>query len=102
MHGRELIPHPVLGKSLTLESLAAAADVHPRLVECFVAYGLVEPLGSAAEAPQFDTRAVRRLRVICRLRADLGINLPGIGVVLDLLDRLEAARRDSTRAAESR
>jgi MerR family transcriptional regulator/heat shock protein HspR len=36
----------------------------------------------------FDPKAVKRIRVINRLRCDLGINLAGIAVILELLDRL--------------
>jgi hypothetical protein len=37
-----------------------------------------------------SVRAVVRLRKAIRLRRDLGVNLAAAGIVLDLLDRLEA------------
>ena len=93
MPGQQLMLHPTVDECLSLEALAAAADLHPDLVEQFVAYGLLEPVGVADRVPWFDVKTVRRLRTICRLRADLGINLPGIAVVLDLLERIEALHR---------
>ncbi len=36
----------------------------------------------------YDHAAIRRIRVIRALAEDLGVNLPGIGVVLHLLDQL--------------
>jgi DNA-binding transcriptional MerR regulator len=75
---------------LTLEMLAAAAEIHPGLVEQFVAYGLLEPVEWAGPASFFDAAAVARLRIILRLRRDTGVNLAGIGMILDLLDRLRA------------
>ncbi len=94
MPAHELMLHPTLAQRLTLEALAAAVDLHPDLVERFVAYGLLEPLRSEERIRWFDVEAVRRLRTIRRLREDLGINLPGIAAVLDLLERLKAVQRE--------
>ena len=63
-------------QQLTLETLAAHAGFHPALVERFV-----------------DVSAVPRLRTIGRLRESLGINLAGIAVIVDLLDRFCALQR---------
>ena len=73
---------------LELEELASAAGVHPDLVVQFVEYGLLEPEAGADPRPLFPVSAVIRLRRIVRLRSDLGVNLAGIAVILDLLDRL--------------
>jgi len=94
MPGNAMIRRPAAGEHLTLEALAGAANLHPQLVQHFVAYGLIEPLSSERELPCFDASAVLRLRKIRRLRGDLGINLPGIAAVLDLLDRIEALQRE--------
>ena len=104
MPGHQLILHPMLGQRLTLQALAAAADMHPRLVEQFVAYGLLEPVSAeepgpagrpAGRARPASTPArAPRLRKIRRLREDLGINLAGVAVALDLLERIEALQRE--------
>jgi DNA-binding transcriptional MerR regulator len=94
MPGTELMPHPNAGRRLTLEALADAAGCHPGLVEQFIAYGLFGPVGEEGRAVWFDVRAVRRLRTIRRLREDLGINLPGVAAVLDLLERVDALQRE--------
>ena len=39
--------------------------------------------------PLYDRAALRRARVIRSLLEELGVNLPGIGIILNLLDRLE-------------
>jgi DNA-binding transcriptional MerR regulator len=94
MSGRELMTHPAAQGRLTLEALAKAAGLHPELVERFVAYGLLEPITVEERVVWFDLIAVRRLRTIRRLREDLGINLPGVAVVLDLLGRIESLQRE--------
>ena len=80
---------------LTLEMLAATAEIHPGLVERFVAYGLLEPVEWAGPLLLFDEAAVPRLQMILRLRRDTGVNLAGIGMILDLLERLRALEREN-------
>jgi len=94
MSRQELIRQLVTGQRLPLDALATAANLHVGLVERFVAYGLVEPDGTEGGNPWFDAKAVRRLQTIQRLRNDLGINLQGIAVALDLLERIEALQRE--------
>ena len=82
-------------QQLTLETLAAQAGMHPALVERFVEFGLIEPVEWAGTTPLFDASAIPRLHMIGRLRESLGINLAGIGVILNLLDRLCALQREN-------
>jgi len=84
----------VESEQLTLESLAACAGVHPALITYFVEYGLLEPITRTGTQWLFDTACIARLRTIERLRRDLGANLPGIAVILDLLDRLTLLQRE--------
>jgi DNA-binding transcriptional MerR regulator len=86
--------HPAAGQRLTREALAAEVGLHPDLVERFIAYGLLSPVPGEQGARRFDVKEVRRLRAVCRLRNDLGVNLPGIAVILDLLERIEALKRE--------
>jgi hypothetical protein len=74
---------------------AATAEIHPGPVERFVAYGLLEPVEWIGPALLFDSAAVPRLHMILRLRRDTGVNLAGIGMILDLLDRLHTLERDN-------
>lgn len=80
---------------LTLDDLALHGDVHPALVERFVEFGLIVPIERNDRELLFDPSAVSRLRTIVRLRRNLGINLAGVSVVLDLIDKLCAAQREN-------
>jgi hypothetical protein len=91
MPGHELILHPLRPRCISLRVLADAADMHPDLVGQFVTYGLLEPVSQEPNSSWFDAGDVLRLRMIGRLRNELGINLPGVAVVLDLLKRMEIA-----------
>ena len=79
---------------LTLGELAQAAGMHPDLVESFVDFGLLAPVERHGSSPLFDTSAVLRARAIQRLRRDLGVNLSGVAVILDLTERLRAAQQE--------
>jgi MerR family transcriptional regulator, heat shock protein HspR len=82
-------------KELTLEALASSADLHPAHVRRFVEYGLLEPIEVIGTNMIFETSAILRLRMIERLRCEIGINLNGIAVILDLLDRLRELQYES-------
>ena len=79
---------------LTLDDLARHADVHPALIEQFVEFGLLTPVRLRGES-FFDASALSRLRTVARLRHGLGINLAGISVILDLVDKLCALQREN-------
>ena len=83
--------HPHL---LTLEELAQATGLHPDLVESFVDFGALVPAERNGPRLLFDVAAVLRVRAIQRLRRDLGVNLPGVAVILDLTERLRAAQQE--------
>ena len=81
-------------EQLTLEGLAACAGMPPARIAYFVEYGLIEPKARRGTQWLFDTACIARLRTIERLRRDLGANLAGIAVILDLLDRLNTLQRE--------
>ena len=87
-----LVPRRIHREHLTLEATAAQVGLHPVLVERFVEFGLVEPAERTGAEMRFDPACLPRLVAISRLRADLGVNLHGVAVILDLLDRLASLR----------
>jgi DNA-binding transcriptional MerR regulator len=79
---------------LTLEDLASAAGLHPELVDVFVRYQLVEPTVHTSSCPLFPTSSVERLKRILHLRHEMGVNLAGISVILDLTEQIENLETD--------
>jgi MerR HTH family regulatory protein len=73
---------------LTLQDLADAAALHPKRVEKFLDLGLIEPSAKTCSGPLFSASSVERLQRIVRLRRDLGVNLAGIAVILDMRERI--------------
>jgi chaperone modulatory protein CbpM len=89
-----LVPRRIPREHLTLEAAAARAGLHPVLVERFVEFGLVEPAERTGAEIRLDAASLPRLVAISRLRTDLGVNLHGVAVILDLVDRLAALQRE--------
>ena len=82
-------------QQLSLEALAERTGMHPALVERFVECGLIEPVGWEGARVDFDASALPRLRLVGRLRESLSINVAGIEVILNLLDRFCALQREN-------
>ena len=73
---------------VTAAELARLARLHPEMVDKLVDWGLIDPVKWEPKI-LFAETTVPRIWRIMRLRRDLGINWSGIGVVLDLLDKIE-------------
>ncbi len=74
----------------TLSEVAYRAGLHPELIDRFMRLGLIEFSGSTAEGEHlFDPEVIPLIRRILRLRNELGVNYAGIGVILELMTRLE-------------
>lgn len=59
--------------------------------------GLIEAEGRAAARWRFAPQAARRARAAVRLQRDLGLNLAGAALALDLLDELRCLRAELDR-----
>lgn len=84
---------------LSLDSFAARAGVHPELIRRFVALGLLPATPDAAGQLWFVSADLPLVARIRRLHADLALNYAGLGLVLDLLERihqLESATAPAT------
>lgn len=84
---------------LHIEAFARRCGLHPDTVHKFVALGLLPCDPDARGELWFEPSAVALVARIQRLRVGLGLNYAAIGLVLDLLDRieeLESASRSRT------
>jgi DNA-binding transcriptional MerR regulator len=74
---------------LSLDGFARRAGMHPDLVRRYVALGLVDADRDGAGRLWFRTTELRTVARVQRLRAGLSLNYAAIGLVLDLLDRID-------------
>lgn len=82
---------------LPIEELARAAGLHIGLVEQLVEYGVIEPAPGSASPTLFPIAAIDRVRCAVRLRRDLGVNLAGAAVIVEMRERLRSLRAELER-----
>lgn len=82
------------GAEVGLRELCRCCNVTGEAIVEMVAEGVVEPQeGTGPQNWRFSGRAVVRVQTAVRLQRDLGVNLPGAALALDLLEELEELRR---------
>jgi MerR family transcriptional regulator/heat shock protein HspR len=71
---------------------ARLVEAHPQTLRLYERLGLVRPARSRHNIRLYSDRDIGRLRQIRRLTG-VGVNLPGVEMVLELLERMEALRQ---------
>lgn len=87
---------------MELREVAHRCGIHPEMVKRLVSLGLIDyeetrPGGVVL----FRHEVVPTIRRILRLRNELGVNYAGVGVILELMSRIEALEQQ-IRELESR
>ncbi|MCP4288429.1 MAG: MerR family transcriptional regulator [Gammaproteobacteria bacterium] len=77
---------------LTLAELCKACQLPAEQVFDLVDEGVVDPLGRDPSSWRFRGISVRRVRCAQRLEQDLGVNVAGAALALELLEELERLR----------
>ena len=78
--------------SLTLGQLCRACGAHADWIISLVEESIIEPQGKEMRLWRFSGASLVRVRSVLRLQRDLGINLAGIALALDLMEELERLR----------
>ena len=68
--------------------VAEKFGVHPQTLRLYEREGLIRPPRSSGNTRLYDRETVERLEIILTLTRDLGVNLAGVEVILDLRARL--------------
>jgi len=77
---------------LSLIELSRACAVHAEFIVELVDEGVLIPQGREPHRWRFSGTHLRRATVALRLQRDLGINLAGAALALQLLDEVDALR----------
>lgn len=78
--------------AFSMREVCRACGADRSFVLELVAEGIIDPLDEADDS-RFSGEALVRARRAHRLMHDLGVNVPGVALALDLLDELERLRR---------
>jgi chaperone modulatory protein CbpM len=76
----------------TLGELSRACGKPAEWILALVEEGVIEPVGADQTHWHFRGHCLRRVRIVQRLQSDLGLNLAGAALALELLEEVEALR----------
>jgi len=93
-HGNILFGE-VLGEGdlISIADLCRSCTVETHTITTLVSEGILEPRGVDVEHWQFSIGSLRRVKTVIHLQRDLGVNLAGAALALDLLDRIAELER---------
>ncbi len=74
--------------------VAHKLKVHPQTLRHYERLGLVRPRRSKGNVRLYSYADVERMEQIQRLVRDLGVNLAGVEVILNLMERLEKLQQE--------
>ncbi|OGL60717.1 MAG: hypothetical protein A3J27_03720 [Candidatus Tectomicrobia bacterium RIFCSPLOWO2_12_FULL_69_37] len=78
----------------TISAIAEMFEIHPQTLRLYEREGLLEPGRSEGRTRLYTENDIERLEVILTLTRDMGVNLAGVEVILDLRRKLvEAVER---------
>ncbi|MBT8072067.1 MAG: hypothetical protein HKP21_08375 [Xanthomonadales bacterium] len=67
--------------------------VKTETITLLVDEGILDPIGDNVERWRFSVGSLRRVKTAVHLQRDLGVNLAGAALALDLLDRIAELER---------
>jgi MerR family transcriptional regulator, heat shock protein HspR len=73
---------------------ARLVEMHPQTLRYYERAGLLKPTRSSGKIRLYSQREIERLRKIARLTNELGVNLAGVEVIIDLTERLDSMQRE--------
>jgi chaperone modulatory protein CbpM len=76
----------------TLGELSRACGKPAEWILALVEEGVIEPVGADQTHWHFRGHCLRRVRIVQRLQSDLGVNLAGAALALELLEEVETLR----------
>lgn len=85
---------PTADEPMFVISVAARlVEMHPQTLRYYERAGLVKPKRSRGSIRLYSQHDIERLRKIARLVDDLGVNLAGVEVILNLTEKVEMLQK---------
>ncbi|MBM3795867.1 MAG: MerR family transcriptional regulator [Acidobacteria bacterium] len=73
-----------------ISAVAEEYDVHPQTLRMYEREGLLRPSRSEGNTRLYTDEDLERLEVILKLTRDLGVNLAGVEIILNMRAKMEA------------
>ncbi len=78
---------------ISMADLCRSCMVEVDTVTLLVQEGILDPVGRGDSAWRFTIASLRRVKTAMHLQRDLGVNLAGAALALELLDRIAELER---------
>jgi chaperone modulatory protein CbpM len=78
---------------VSINHLCRSCTIEVETVALLVAEGILDPVGGDVEHWQFTVASLRRVKTAIHLQRDLGVNLAGAALALELMDRITELQR---------
>ncbi len=87
-------------KTYTISAVAELYEIHPQTLRLYEREGLLKPSRSVGNTRLFEDSDLERLEIILSLTRDLGVNLAGVEIILNMREKMDAMQREFERFFE--
>ncbi len=85
---------------LMISAVAERFDIHPQTLRLYEREGLIKPTRSSGNTRLYDDETLARLEIVLTLTRELGVNLAGVEVVLNMREQMERMQDEMDRVLE--
>ena len=87
-------------KTYTISAVAELYEVHPQTLRLYEREGLLKPSRSEGNTRLYTDPDLERLEVILSLTRDLGVNLAGVEIILNMRQKMDEMQSEFERFFE--
>ena len=87
-------------KTYTISAVAELYDIHPQTLRLYEREGLLKPSRSVGNTRLYEDSDLERLEIILSLTRDLGVNLAGVEIILNMREKMDSMQREFERFFE--
>ena len=87
-------------KTYTISAVAELFEVHPQTLRLYEREGLLKPSRSEGNTRLYTDDDIERLEVILSLTRELGVNLAGVEIILNMREKMNAMQKEFERFIE--
>lgn len=87
-------------KGYTISTVASMYNVHEQTLRLYEREGLIKPSRSRGGTRYYTDEDIERLELILNLTRDMGVNLAGVEIILNLREKMDDMQREFTRFVE--
>ena len=84
-------------KTFTISAVAEQFELHPQTLRLYEREGLLKPSRSQGNTRLYTDTDLERLEIILSLTRDLGVNLAGVEIILNMREKMDAMQREFER-----